>query len=158
MGTATEELQYLMNFNSSIMQCMAKAMEYLSDFVFNSMANVALVRRDSYLAHVKSGLKLETLAALRQAPLDLSTSVSLRTKVALTLSLLVTRTVVTNLTEGQIDRHRNRSPVNRPGKRFIKKKGSRHSNNIHHVQPRGNRPLSLNDNYCVNAPVPRWLN
>ena len=71
VGAATEELQYLMNFSTSITQCVAKAMEHLSDFV--SMANVSLVRRDSYLAHVKSRLKQDTLAALCQAPLDLKT-------------------------------------------------------------------------------------
>ena len=32
--SATDELQNLMNFNSSITQCMAKTMEYLSEFVF----------------------------------------------------------------------------------------------------------------------------
>ena len=73
VGTATEELQYLMNLNASITQCMSKAMEHQSDFAFASMAKVTLVRRDSYLAHVKSGLKQDTLAALRQAPLDLPT-------------------------------------------------------------------------------------
>ena len=31
------------------------------------------MRRDSYLAHVKSGIKQDTLATLRQAPLDLAT-------------------------------------------------------------------------------------
>ena len=56
VGTATEELLYLMNLNSSITQCMVRAMEHLSDFVFDSIA-VTLVRRDSYLAHVKSSLK-----------------------------------------------------------------------------------------------------
>ena len=48
-------------------------MEHLSDFTFVSMANITLCRRDSYLAHVKSCLKQDTLAALRQAPLDLPT-------------------------------------------------------------------------------------
>ena len=62
------------NSNSSITQCMAKAMEHLSDFVFVSMANVTLGRRDSYLALVKCGLKQDTLAALHQAPLDLQPS------------------------------------------------------------------------------------
>ena len=73
VGTATEELQYLMNFSTSVTQCMAKAIEYLSDLSFNSMLNVTLVRCDSYLSHVKSGLKQDTLAALCQAPLDLPT-------------------------------------------------------------------------------------
>ena len=73
VGSAKEELQYLMNFSTSITHCVAKAMEHLSDFTFFSMANVTLCRRDSYLAHFKSGLKQDTVAALRQAPLDLPT-------------------------------------------------------------------------------------
>ena len=52
---------------------MAKTMERLSDFVFVSMANLTLARRDSYLSHVKSGIKPDTLAALRTAPLQLAT-------------------------------------------------------------------------------------
>ena len=58
-----------MNFNVSITQCIAKAMEHLSDFAFVSMANMTLVRQDSYLVHVKSGLKQATLAVLCQAAL-----------------------------------------------------------------------------------------
>ena len=73
VGNATDELQYLLHFNSSISQCMAKTMEHLSDFAFVSMYNFTLVRRDSYLAHVKAGIKQDTLAALRQAPMDLDT-------------------------------------------------------------------------------------
>ena len=73
VGAAIEQLQYLINFNASITQCIVKAMEHLSDFAFASMANMTLVRGDSYLAHVKSCLKQDTLAALRQAPLDLLT-------------------------------------------------------------------------------------
>ena len=72
VGSAIAELQYL-NFNFSIIQSMAKAMGHLSDFAFVSMANMTLLRRDSYLAHVKSELKQDSLAALRQAPLDLPT-------------------------------------------------------------------------------------
>ena len=52
--TITQELQYLMNINASITVCV---MEHLSDFAFVSMANVMLVKQDSYLAHVRSGLK-----------------------------------------------------------------------------------------------------
>ena len=48
---------------------MANAMEHLSDFVFVSMANVTLMRRDSYLAYVKSGLKQDTFAALHRMDL-----------------------------------------------------------------------------------------
>ena len=75
-GAAIEELQYLMNFSNSITQCVAKAMEHLSDFTFVCMAYITLCKRDKrdlYLAHVKSGLKQDTLAALRLSPLDLPT-------------------------------------------------------------------------------------
>ena len=70
---ATEELQFLMEFNSSITQAAAKAMEHLTDFVFITMGNLTLARRDAYLNHVKNGIKPDTLAALRTAPLHIST-------------------------------------------------------------------------------------
>ena len=70
LSAATEELQFLMDFNSSICQAMAKSMEHLTDFVFVNMANLTLLRRDSYL---KAGIKADTLAALRTAPLHLPT-------------------------------------------------------------------------------------
>ena len=73
LPTATEELQFLMDFNSSICQAMAKSMEHLTVFVFVNMANVTLLRRDSYLAYWKAGIKADTLAALRTAPLHIST-------------------------------------------------------------------------------------
>ena len=62
-----------MDFNSSICQAMAKSMEHLTDFVFVNMANVTLLRRDSYLAYLKAGIKADMLAALRTAPLHLPT-------------------------------------------------------------------------------------
>ena len=73
LSTATEELQFLMDFNSSICQAMAKSMEHLTDSDFVNMANVTLLRRDSYLAYLKAGIKADTLAALRTAPLHIST-------------------------------------------------------------------------------------
>ena len=51
---------------------MAKSMEHLTDFVFVNMANLTL-RRDSYLSYLKAGIKADTLAALRMAPLHLTT-------------------------------------------------------------------------------------
>ena len=51
---------------------MAKTMEHLSEFVLINMANVTLARRDAYLAHVKNGIKQDTLSALRQAPTHLN--------------------------------------------------------------------------------------
>ena len=38
-SSAADELQYLMDFNSSITQAAAKTMEHLSEFVFISMKN-----------------------------------------------------------------------------------------------------------------------
>ena len=70
---ATEELQFLMEFKSSITQAAAKAMEHLIDFVFITMGNLTLVRHDAYLNHVKNGIKPDTLAALRTPPLHIST-------------------------------------------------------------------------------------
>ena len=72
VSTAVEELQYLADFNSSISQAMAKTMEHLSDFVFVTVANSTLARRDAYLSHLKSGIKPDTLAALRTAPLQMN--------------------------------------------------------------------------------------
>ena len=71
--TATEELQYLMDFNESISLAMAKTMQQLSHFLFISMANITLARRDSYLYHLRYGIKQDTLDALRTAPLHMAT-------------------------------------------------------------------------------------
>ena len=73
VSTAANELLYLMDFNRSISQATAKTMEHLSDFVFVSMANLTLDRRDSYLSVLKTGIKPNTLAALRIAPLQMAT-------------------------------------------------------------------------------------
>ena len=70
---AADELQFLMNFNSSITQSMAKTLEHLTDFVFVMVANTTLIRRDSYLSHLKMGIKPDTLAALRTGPLHIAT-------------------------------------------------------------------------------------
>ena len=73
ISTATDELQYLLDFNSSVCHVMARAMEHLTDFVFVNVANTTLLRRDSYLSYLKAGVKADTLNALRAAPLDLDT-------------------------------------------------------------------------------------
>ena len=73
VSTAVEELQYFTDFNSSISQAVAKTMEHLSDCVFVTVANSTLARRDAYLSHLKSGIKPGMLAALRTAPLQMTT-------------------------------------------------------------------------------------
>ena len=71
--TATDELQYLMNFNQSICLAMAKTMQHLSDFVFISMVNFTLTRRDASMNHLQSGMKQDALNGLRTAPLNMAT-------------------------------------------------------------------------------------
>ena len=73
MSEASDELQFLMTFNSSITQAAAKAMEHLTDFTFITMGNSTLARRDAYLSHLKNGIKPDTFAALRTAPLQIGT-------------------------------------------------------------------------------------
>ena len=73
ISEASDELQFLMNFNSSITQAAAKAMEHLTDFVFITMGNTTLARHDAYLSPLKNGIKPDTLAALRTAPLQIAT-------------------------------------------------------------------------------------
>ena len=70
---ATDELQFLMNFNGSITQAAAKAMEHLTEFVFITMGNITLACCDAYLTHLKNGVKPDTLAALRTGPLQIAT-------------------------------------------------------------------------------------
>ena len=73
VSEATEELQFLMEFNSSITQAAAKAMEHLTEFVYFTMGNLTLARRDAYLNHLKNGIKPDTFAALRTGPLHITT-------------------------------------------------------------------------------------
>ena len=70
---ATDKFQCLMNFNASIIQAAAKRMEHLTDFVFISMGNLTLGHWDAYLNHLKTGIKPDTLAALRTSPLHIPT-------------------------------------------------------------------------------------
>ena len=49
MKQAVDELYYLVTFNWSISQAMARAMQDLLEGVFISMVNFTLARSDSYL-------------------------------------------------------------------------------------------------------------
>ena len=70
---SADKLQFLLNFNSSITQSMAKTLQHLTDFVFVTVANTTLARRDSYLSHLKMGIKPDTLTALHTGPLHVLT-------------------------------------------------------------------------------------
>ena len=52
MKQAVEELEYLVTFNRSISQAMARTMQDLSEGIFISIANFTLARRDSYLEYL----------------------------------------------------------------------------------------------------------
>ena len=73
VSQAASELQFLLNFNSSITQATAKTLEHLTDFVFVTVANTTLIRRDAYLSHLKMGIKPDTLSTLRTGPLHIAT-------------------------------------------------------------------------------------
>ena len=69
---AVDELEYLVTFNRSITQAMARTMQDLSEGVFICMANFTLARMDSYLEYLHAGVKQNTLTALCTAPIYLS--------------------------------------------------------------------------------------
>ena len=69
---AADELDFLVTFNRSIIQAMARTMQDLSHGVFVNVANLTLARRDSYLDFFRSGIKQDTLMSLRSAPLHMS--------------------------------------------------------------------------------------
>ena len=62
-----------MDFNQHICVAMAKTMQHLSDFVFILMANYTLERRDAHRDHLRTGIKQDTLNALRTASLNMAT-------------------------------------------------------------------------------------
>ena len=72
MKNAVDELDYLVTFNRSISQAIARTIQDLSEGVFISMANFTLARRDSYLEYLHAGVKQDTLKALRTSPVHLS--------------------------------------------------------------------------------------
>ena len=67
-----DELDYLVTFNLSISQAMARTMQDLSEGVFISMANFTLVRRDSYLEYLHAGVKQDSLNALRMSAVHIN--------------------------------------------------------------------------------------
>ena len=68
--SALDELHYLTSFNQNVSFVVGKSLQHLSDFTFSQMANLTLLRRDSYLEHLKQGVKPDTFSALRNCPLN----------------------------------------------------------------------------------------
>ena len=57
---ATDELDYLMTFNRTITQAMARTIPDLSEGVFFNMANLTVTSRDSYMDYLKVIVKQDT--------------------------------------------------------------------------------------------------
>ena len=64
---AVDQLEYLVTFNRSIAQAMARTMQDLSEGV----QDFTLARRDSYLEYLHAGVKQDTLAPLHTAPIHI---------------------------------------------------------------------------------------
>ena len=58
-----------MTLKQCITHGIARTMQDLSDFVFINMVNVTRLRHDSYLFFLRQGIKNDTVAALRNSPL-----------------------------------------------------------------------------------------
>ena len=63
VSAALTDLKDLMAFHQNV------ALQHLADSIFVNMTNLILLRRDSYLEHVKSGIKSDTWNQLRNTPL-----------------------------------------------------------------------------------------
>ena len=61
MQQAVDELEYLVTFNRSISQAMARTMQDLSLGVLISVANFTLAHRDSYLVYLHAGVTQDRL-------------------------------------------------------------------------------------------------
>ena len=58
----SEALRYIkdyVSFHQNVSVAMGTALQHLADSLFVNLANTILLRRDSYLEHVKNGIKLE---------------------------------------------------------------------------------------------------
>ena len=66
------ELEDLLAFQDKVTAAVQRSIQDLTDSVFNSLANMVLLRRDSYLDNIRYGVKPDTLSALRTSPLHAS--------------------------------------------------------------------------------------
>ena len=60
VSTALTELKDLLAFHQNVSIAMDAALQHLADSIFVHMANLVLLRRDSYLDYMKNGIKLDT--------------------------------------------------------------------------------------------------
>ena len=63
------DLRDLMAFHQRVSVAMGTSLQHIADSLFVHMTNLILIRRDSYLDFVKTGVKQDTMNLLRNAPL-----------------------------------------------------------------------------------------
>ena len=73
VNKAVGDLQNLCIFNKRLSTAMSRTMRDLSDGSFIMLSNYTLLRRDSFLDHIRPGVKADTLQDLRCAPFHLDT-------------------------------------------------------------------------------------
>ena len=66
---AIRDMKDYLVFHQDVSIAMGTSLQHLADSLFVNMANLILLRRDSYLEHVKPGIKPDTRYQLRNAPL-----------------------------------------------------------------------------------------
>ena len=69
VSEALHDLKDYLAFHQNVSIAMGTSLQHLADGLFVNMANLVLLRRDSFLDHVKPGVKPDTWTRLRNAPL-----------------------------------------------------------------------------------------
>ena len=69
VSNALTDLRDLMAFHQRVSVAMGTSLQHIGDSLFVHMANLVVIRRDSYLDFVKTGVKQDTMNLLRNAPL-----------------------------------------------------------------------------------------
>ena len=69
VSEALKELRDLCAFHQNVSVSLGTALQHLADSLFVQLGNFILMRRDSYLDHVRPGMKMDTWNELRNAPL-----------------------------------------------------------------------------------------
>ena len=70
---AVDELLCLLSFDHRVTASLRQSVKDLTESVFVDLGNLVLLRRDSYLEHLRPGVKADTAAALRSSALQLAT-------------------------------------------------------------------------------------
>ena len=124
-------------------------MEHLSDFVFIKMGNLTLVRHDAYLSHLGTGIKQDTLTALRTAALHLPTLFPDATIKRAEEDIAQYGTTLTNtrIRDQATKIHDQSNQHGKPLGRNSTGKGRVILPHIHHDLPRASS--RINDNYCI---------